>query len=245
MRVVTWNIHHGAPARGPVDLDAVAGVLRPLAPDVVVLQEVDRHVGRSGGVDQAAELGAALGMAGHFAGAMRWPPNPLSPEPVAGAGAYGIAVLAPPGTPAPEVLRLPHSRAREPRVATLVRVPAGRGAVTVVGTHLQNGPRLEPRPTEAMRQLRWLAEHLEAVGEPVVLAGDVNMHRRVAARVLEPFGWSLAITAPTFPASRPARTIDVAAVRGAVVSEARVPATVVSDHRPIVADLAPPGHRPG
>jgi endonuclease/exonuclease/phosphatase (EEP) superfamily protein YafD len=37
----------------------------------------------------------------------------------------------------------------------------------------------------------------------------------------------------------PARTIDVVAARGASIAEARVPVTVASDHRPVVADLEP------
>ncbi len=239
MRIVTWNIHHGAPASGPVDLHAVAAVLRPLAADVVLLQEVDQHVRRSGDVDQVAELVAELRATGHFAGAMRWPPRRLPPEPpVAGAGAYGIAVLTRQPSAAPEILRLPSSRGREPRVATVSRLAHGGRRVAVVGTHLQNGPRWEPRPTEAMRQLRWLAERLADEPGPLVLAGDVNMERRTAASVLEPLGWSLAVTAPTFPATAPSKTIDVVATRGARVVEARVPVTRASDHRPVVADVA-------
>lgn len=225
-----------------MDLGAVASVLRRASADVVLLQEVDQHVGRSGRVDQVAELAAELGVTGHFAGALRWPPRRVPPEPPAeSAGAYGIAVLTREPTPPPEVLRLPSSWGREPRVATVVRARSGAREVVVVGTHLQNGPRWEPRPTEAMRQLRWLADRLAPEAGPVVLAGDVNMERRTAAAVLEPFGWSLAVTAPTFPATGPTRTIDVVAVRGgATVAEARVPVTTASDHRPVVVDVVVP-----
>src|SRR5690606_35060084 len=104
-------------------------------------------VPRSDSVDQAAWLGEALEMEAHFVRAMD----------VAG-GEYGNAVLTcrPCGTP--RVVRLPHRRPREPRVAAVVQVEVDDVMWTVAGTHLQNGPRYEPKPTEAMRQLRALTE---------------------------------------------------------------------------------------
>lgn len=226
MRLVTWNLHHGAPASGRVDLDAFATTLRGWAPDVVVLQEVDRLVPRSGHVDQAAWLGERLGMDAHFVRAMD----------VAG-GEYGNAVLTCRPCGAPRVVALPHRRPREPRVAAVVQVEIDDTTVTVVGTHLQNGPRFEPKPTEAMRQLRALLGDLESVDGPVVLAGDMNAERRQVCSILEPAGYQVAMTAPTFPADRPRRTIDVVAARGLAIAEVRVPVTTASDHRPIVVDL--------
>ncbi|NIP83601.1 MAG: endonuclease, partial [Gemmatimonadetes bacterium] len=67
---------------GEVDLARVADVLRPLDADVITLQEVDRGVGRTGGVDQAARLGELLGMRAHFGGFMPYQ-----------GGEYGMAVL--------------------------------------------------------------------------------------------------------------------------------------------------------
>jgi endonuclease/exonuclease/phosphatase family metal-dependent hydrolase len=227
VRIATFNIHHGAPARGPVDLDAVAGALAPYSPDVIALQEVDRGLARSGRDDQAAELASRLDMVGHFVPAL-----------ATGGGHYGIAVLTRDPSRAPTVVALPHSPRREPRVAAVVGVPHERlGTVTVVATHLQNGPASEAPPTEAIRQLRMLLGELETEDGPVVVAGDVNVERRTAAEELERSGFAVAVTAPTFPASRPRRTIDIVAVRGLRIVEARVPVTTVSDHRPIVVDV--------
>ena len=226
MRLVSWNIHHGAPVSGRVDLDAFASAMRTWAPDVVVLQEVDRMVARSGSVDQAAWLGAQLGMEAHFVRAMD-----------VGGGEYGNAVLTCRPCGAPRVIELPHRRPREPRVAAVVRLELDEGTLTVAGTHLQNGPRFEPKPTEAMRQLRSLLDDLATVDGAVVLAGDMNAERRQVCSILEPAGYTVAMTAPTFPADRPRRTIDVVAARGAAIAEVRVPVTTASDHRPIVVDL--------
>jgi endonuclease/exonuclease/phosphatase family metal-dependent hydrolase len=177
-------------------------------------------------VDQTAELASRLAMTGHFVPAM----------PVGG-GHYGIAVLTREASPAPRSVALPHRRPREPRVAAVLPVDVGgRGTITVVGTHLQNGPLLEPRPTEAMRQLAVLLDRISHI-DAVAVAGDMNMDRRTAARQLEAHGFDVAVTAPTFPAVRPRRTIDVVAVRGRRILDARVPVTQVSDHRPVVVDI--------
>ena len=80
-------------------------------------------------------------------------------------------------------------------------------------------------------------DELAAVDGPVVLAGDMNAERRQVCSILEPAGYTVAMTAPTFPADRPRRTIDGVAARGVAIAEVRVPVTTASDHRPIVVDL--------
>ena len=51
MRLATYNVHHGAPARGRVDLDATVAVCHALDADLLAVQELDAHVDRSGGVE--------------------------------------------------------------------------------------------------------------------------------------------------------------------------------------------------
>jgi len=53
LRVLTFNIRHAAGENG---LQRVADVIKSVDADLVALQFVDRNVGRSGKVDQAAEL---------------------------------------------------------------------------------------------------------------------------------------------------------------------------------------------
>jgi endonuclease/exonuclease/phosphatase family metal-dependent hydrolase len=62
VRVLSYNIHHGAGTDGELDLPRIANVIRRLKPDLVALQEVDKKTQRSRGVDQAAELGRLTGM---------------------------------------------------------------------------------------------------------------------------------------------------------------------------------------
>lgn len=79
MRAVTMNIQHGLTEDGAVgDLRAVGREVAALDPDLVAVQEVDYRQGRSGFVDQTAELAAGLGwgsestlFAAHFSGSAR------------------------------------------------------------------------------------------------------------------------------------------------------------------------------
>ena len=100
MRVATFNLLHGLDVRSrQIDLDAAAEAIDKLDADVVAVQEVDRGLGRSGELDQVAELAARLGRTGVFAPALlgdptlRWIRGPgADPDP--GGPAYGIGLLS-------------------------------------------------------------------------------------------------------------------------------------------------------
>src|SRR5207253_8526062 len=62
LRVMTYNIHHGAGADGRVDVERIAKVIKSADADLVAIQEVDRCTKRSGGIDEAAELERLTGM---------------------------------------------------------------------------------------------------------------------------------------------------------------------------------------
>ena len=62
IRILAYNIHHGAGMDGILDLRRVAALIRELDPDLVALQEIDSATTRTGGVDQAAELGRLTGL---------------------------------------------------------------------------------------------------------------------------------------------------------------------------------------
>src|SRR6185369_13868967 len=56
LTIVSWNIERG------VQFTRILSTLRALAPDIILLQEVDRHSQRSGDRDVARDLAQALGM---------------------------------------------------------------------------------------------------------------------------------------------------------------------------------------
>ena len=83
LRVAAYNVKHGLGMDGEVDLERIAAVLGPLDADVITLQEIDRGVERTHGVDQARRLGELLGMEAHFGEFMPYQ-----------GGEYGMAVLS-------------------------------------------------------------------------------------------------------------------------------------------------------
>ncbi|GAB4096649.1 endonuclease/exonuclease/phosphatase family protein [Brachybacterium horti] len=165
MRVATFNIHHGADARGRLDLTRTVAAIAATGADLVALQEVDVRFGvRSRDQDQASLLGEALGMDVRFGPAM-----------VRGEGdGYGLALLsrAPigeavmhvlPGASGPRPLR-------EPRGVLDARVELpGEGSVRVLVTHLDHD-HWSHRDAQVREILRLVAED----AGPVVLLGDLN-----------------------------------------------------------------------
>ena len=83
IRMLTYNIRHGAGMDDVVDLNRQAAVIQGTQPDVVGLQEVDSCVKRSGYIPEAKILGDALGMYSTFGAAI-----PLT------GGKYGVAILS-------------------------------------------------------------------------------------------------------------------------------------------------------
>ncbi|HRX87701.1 MAG TPA: endonuclease, partial [Phycisphaerae bacterium] len=62
IRVLTYNIHHGAGMDKQIDLPRIAKIIRDSGADLVALEEVDRNVPRTSHVDQPAVLGELTGM---------------------------------------------------------------------------------------------------------------------------------------------------------------------------------------
>lgn len=225
LRVAAYNVKHGLGMDGRIDLERIAEVLRPLGADVITLQEIDRGTQRSGGVDQAAALGALLGMSAHFGAFMPYQ-----------GGAYGMAVLTRLPVVAVNNVRLPDGE--EPRTALEVQVAVGveGRTVSVVGIHLYR------TPEERRAQADSLSAYLDSIEHPVVLAGDFNSQRGdVVLRALTEQDWFVVDKTgdpETFPSDTPAREIDFVMLRPASafeVIEHRVLAeTLASDHRPLL-----------
>ncbi|HZW09617.1 MAG TPA: endonuclease/exonuclease/phosphatase family protein [Phycisphaerales bacterium] len=228
LRVLTYNIHHGEGADGVLDLERIAGVINGASADLVALQEVDQGAVRTGGVDQAAELGRLTGMHHAFAPFMEFD-----------GGRYGLAILSKHPIQSTQVIALPTGR-HEPRTALAAEVMIpGRASVTFVCAHLDW---LES-DTERFAQAEALARSLEE--DPgVVLAGDFN--DVPGSRTMVLFGETFTDAVKrgdgraTYPSDRPREEIDFVMYRPgyAFVGGARVLGEeVASDHRPVLATL--------
>lgn len=229
LRIVSYNIRHGRGMDDSVNLARTGRVLAALGPDFVGLQEVDDRVRRSGGVDQAAALGAQLGMQHRFGPFMGYQ-----------GGRYGLAILSRHPIVGSRVVTLPVGN--EPRVALVVDAALpSRDTISVVNVHFDWVASDSFRLPQAAR----VAAALDSLRHPYVLLGDFNdepgsrtlgLFTARAREVAKAPGATL-----TFSSTDPVKEIDfvfVAPPARWVVGPARaILERLASDHRPVLADV--------
>lgn len=251
LRMMSYNIHAGAGEDNVFDLERQAAVIEAQRPDVVALQEVDVHwSARSGYTDEASWLARRLRMRVFFGPIYTLPPD----RPGAPPREYGLAILSRFPILAAEnhkITRLstqvpdpvPELAAGFPEIVLRVRgVP-----LHVYDTHL------DFRADPAVRRAQ-VADMLAIMNDrpgAKILAGDFNAAPNAAE--LAPLWDELSDVMtrrggpdlPTYPADVPLQRIDYVTTTPDIgVRGVRVPDTVASDHRPLVADLLLPGRRP-
>lgn len=223
LRVASYNL------RGlKDDARAAAQVVRAIAPDVLLLQEVPRYPGSDYAISAFARRAGLL-----WSGRTRF---------VSGTGLMtSLRVLSTDS----QDRRLRVGLRENPRSYTVARVTApGRPAVTVVSVHLplKGDQRVEHVGTV----FRELTEDLALPADaPLVVGGDLNEDDAgpawgiVAGQLTE-----VSDDRPSFPAAAPHRRIDAifargheAAVPGDPAVLAGMPLAVASDHVPVWVDL--------
>lgn len=231
LRVLTYNIHHGEGTDGKLDLERIATVIRSVKPDVVALQEVDRHTRRTNEVDQPDTLGRLTEMKAIFERNI----------PFEG-GEYGNAVLTRLPVVSHKNHRLPSHYEGEQRGALAVemRVKADGPTFLFVATHLDYRPDDAERRDSVVTINRLLQRQPKL---PAILAGDLNALPETAVLAEFDKTWKRANRAPllTFPSNEPVRQIDYILYRPAnrwrVVETRVIDEPVASDHRPLLAVL--------
>jgi endonuclease/exonuclease/phosphatase family metal-dependent hydrolase len=242
LRAATFNIHHGVGVDGLLDLERIATVIQDTHPDVIGLQEVDRHWGeRSDFVDQALWLADRLDL--HVVFGANLDLEPLTPG--APRRQYGTAILS-------------RYRIREWRNTLLPRPEGGeqRGLLEAVikvrgvrvrafNTHLQHNSQ-----AERVEQVAAIRSIVAEARESVVLVGDLNAtpDSPEIGAITEDLAdaWAEAGEGDgfTYDAETPHARIDYVLTSSDVVARtAAVVTSDASDHLPVVADLLLPGHR--
>jgi endonuclease/exonuclease/phosphatase family metal-dependent hydrolase len=160
IRVLTFNILHGATTKGDFDLDKLASVIKNANPDFVALQEVDFKTNRAKKYDLVTELGWRTKMAPLFGIAMPFD-----------GGGYGEGILTKNPILASRNVALPHSPGNEPRSALEVIVELDSGdTICFVGTHLEH----QENSTDRIDQVQKLNKVFTNGKYPTILAGDLN-----------------------------------------------------------------------
>lgn len=227
VRVLAYNIHHGAGMDSVLDLERIAAVIRSVDPDLVALQEIDSVTTRTDRVDQAAALGRLTGLEARYGRFMPYQ-----------GGAYGMAVLSRWAIEETENLRLPDGDEPRTALSVTVRSPTSERQLRFVSVHLYRTE--EERTAQAVT----LDSLLAGSEVPTVLAGDFNstpdspvMDRLADSWRVVPKGADRL----TFASYDPVREIDFVLVRPEgrfeVVSQRLLDEPVASDHRPVFVEL--------
>lgn len=228
---MTFNIHVGVGLDKKLDLKRIADVINREHPDLVGLQEVDRGVKRTEGLDEIAELAKLTRMDFSFAHNLDYQ-----------GGQYGVAILSRFLIQKADHQKYQNTRETERRGMLRVEVEVEGRTVNFVTTHLDYQYE-DGRLFETEQLLRFL----EGLGGPLIVAGDFND---------EPTGsaYKLMVTkfddswvrskakgeGMSYPADKPVKRIDYIFARthdGMKAKKAWVVETLASDHRPVMAEL--------
>lgn len=241
LRLVSYNIHKAVGTDRRFDPDRIVEVLRHHDADVVLLQEVDRHAGRS----RHLELGAVI------ARQLDYPYRSIGINHANRAGKYGNATLSryPIGHQKNIDLTIGWRKKRGAQY-TRLHLPGAAGtiAVDVFNIHLGLAARIQ-----RVQIARLLKDELVAADLPnraVIVAGDTNdwaglLHgsfRRNGFLCASNRRHGLAWPIRTFPSFAPAGGLDKIFFRGPLTllhshrSRLKL-ARTASDHLPIIADF--------
>ena len=232
LRVMTYNIQHGAGADNKIDFARTAEAINHEHPDIVALQEVDKGVERTSRRDLTAELAALTQMTGYFSNNFHFQ-----------GGEYGNAVL----TRFPIVMSTnTHYKMIRPKeqrgIIQMILDVHGR-QVLFMTTHID----YRGDNTERLLNVDEMKGILKQYpGLPVILCGDFNdfpktpVHEKMKEALADT--WELIGTGDgfTFPSPKPNRRIDYVWIpkdKSIEPLKIWIPDTQASDHRPVVADL--------
>ncbi|HEX3799414.1 MAG TPA: endonuclease/exonuclease/phosphatase family protein [Verrucomicrobiae bacterium] len=232
LRVMTYNIQHGAGADNKIDFARTAAAINAEHPDIVALEEVDKGVQRTDRRDLTAELAALTGLTGYFSNNFNFQ-----------GGEYGNAIL----TRFP-ILQQTNThyvmiRPKEQRGIIQLILDVHGHKVLFMTTHIDYRRENEERLLNVGEIKRIIQQY---PGLPMILCGDFNDFPQtpVYNAMRESFDDTWALVGQgngwTFPSPKPNRRIDyiwLSPDKSIEPLKAWVPDTQASDHRPLVADL--------
>ena len=230
VRVLSFNILHGATTNGDFDLDKLAAVINDVNPDLVAMQEVDFKTNRAKNYDLVTELGWRTKMAPLFGIAMPFD-----------GGGYGEGILTKMPILESRNVALPHSPKNEPRAALEVLVQLESGdTIAFIATHLEH----QESSPDRINQVKKINEVFATGKYPSILAGDLN-----ATPDSEPISilnryWTDSFgdnPEPTYSSDNPIKKIDYIMFRPAekweVIENRVICDEVASDHCVVLSVL--------
>ncbi len=231
LRVMTFNIHVGVGMDKKLDLQRIADVIIRERPDLVGLQEVDRGVRRTEGIDEIAELARMTRMDYAFGHNLDYQE-----------GQYGVAILSKFLIQKIDHRKYENRRQAERRGMLRVEVDVGGRTINFATTHLDY-QRGDGRLFETEQMLRFL----ENLNNPLIVVGDLNdepagsAYKLISTKFADAWIGSRAKgDGFTYPAGKPSKRIDYIFYRtsdGVRAKKAWGVKTTASDHLPVMAEL--------
>lgn len=230
VRILTFNILHGATTKGDFDLDKIATFIEKTNPDLVALQEVDFKTKRAKNFDLVTELGYRTKMTSLFGKAMNFD-----------GGAYGEGILTKMPIIASRNVPLPHSPKNEPRAALEVTVELESGdTICFIGTHLEH----QKNNPDRVDQVKKINEIFRRTKYSTILAGDLNDTPESEAISILKKHWTISAgenASPTYPSTKPKKKIDYILFRPEnkwqVIESKVICDTIASDHCAVLSIL--------
>lgn len=236
LRTMSYNIHHGAGMDDSLDLDRIADVIAKADPDIVGLQEVDKHFsGRSNWVDQGKYLAEKLNM--FYAYGVNLDYAPVSQSPEMENRQYGTAILSKFPIEAYENTHL-DSFEKEQRGLLKATIQVDGVSVHFYTTHLGL------TPEERTLQVQQVMQLVSQQKGPSIIVGDFNAWS--LSKAMKPIlseywdAFAKKSFANTSNSKFPYQRIDYILAKADRVqfSSQKVLRTKASDHLPIVANIA-------
>lgn len=227
VRMMTYNLRFGELAT----LEQIAEHIKAFKPDIVTLEEVDVHTGRTAaprqnGRDFLTVLAERTGMLGLYGKAFDF-----------AGGYFGVGILSRYPYISVEKTMLPNPDKLEPRVLLEATVEMGKDTVVVAATHLS----YETANTREA-QAQFICSRLRDSKYPVLLGGDFNStpDSRTIKDIFKKSWTELTNSDLTFPAWKPKIKLDyimARPMRGWRVVRTQAVQSLLSDHLPVVSEL--------
>ncbi len=224
IKILSFNILHGATTNGDFDFDKIAKIINDANPDFVALQEVDFKTNRIMKYDLATELGVKTKMNSLFAKAMNFD-----------GGEYGNAILSKFSFFHTRNIALPFSEGNEPRSAIeITTILSSEDTISFISTHFNH---LESGK-DRLKQAETINKIFSQNKYPTILAGDLNDTPKSKTITLLENVWTSSYNKkdpkPTFPSNNPKRKIDYVMFlpkdRWAIMEAKVIQDSIASDH---------------
>jgi len=224
VKVLSYNILHGATTKGDFNLDAIAKVIIDTKPDFVALQEVDFQTNRAKKYDLVTELGWRTKMAPLFGRAMHYD-----------GGEYGEGIISKHTFLQTRNVGLPFIPGDEPRAALeITTVLPSNDTIIFIGTHLDH----LKNETNRIMQAKEINNVFYSNTYPTILAGDLNAEPDSKTIAILEEMWTASYTKDslkyTYPSDNPIKKIDYVmfypANRWKVLETRVIQDTIASDH---------------